>query len=390
MPLTLSPTQVAFNARGDGSFNKPFAEQVAFFKQKLNLPSERYDDILAAAHDRAFMVAGAAKADLLTDLRKAVDKAITEGKSIQWFRSQFKDIVKKHGWEGYTGSNTQAGRDWRTRIIYRTNIASSYAAGRWQQLNHPDLLTSRPYWKYIHNDTVSHPRPLHVSWSGKVLKHDDPFWQTHFPPNGWGCRCRVVAVSQSDYTGASAPDNGVYTHEDRHGIRHTVPQGIDFGWDYAPGRSNAELLRQTIGKLDKSDWRLARDNVGELVGAKVFERFFYGKQAGEFPVAVLSAQDQALLGSETNTVLLSRESIDAHLDKHPEVGLSDYRKIQAIIDDGKIYRQGSTRLIYIIYDGQTYRAALKRTGNGLKNYFLTLFKNERGKPPAGTVEIKRK
>jgi hypothetical protein len=126
-----------------------------------------------------------------------------------------------------------------------------------------------------------------------------------------------------------------------------------------------------------------------LVGAKVFERFFYGKQAGEFPIAVLSAQDQALLGAETNTVLLSRESIDTHLEKHPEVGLVDYRKVQDIIDNGQIYQQGSARLIYITDDGQTYRAALKRTGDGLKNYFLTLFKNERGRPPAGAVEIKR-
>jgi hypothetical protein len=71
------------------------------------------------------------------------------------------------------------------------------------------------------------------------------------------------------------------------------------------------------------------------------------------------------------------------------VGLVDYRKVQDIIDNGQIYQQGSARLIYITDDGQTYRAALKRTGDGLKNYFLTLFKNERGRPPAGAVEIKR-
>ena len=40
-------------------FNTPFAEQLDFFRQKLNLPSERWDDIQKAAHDRAFIVAGA-------------------------------------------------------------------------------------------------------------------------------------------------------------------------------------------------------------------------------------------------------------------------------------------------------------------------------------------
>lgn len=246
MPLNLSPTQVAFNARGDGKFNTPFQEQVDFFRQKLNLPTERYDDILKAAHDRAFVVAGAMKADLLDDLRQAVDKSIAEGKSIQWFRKEFDNIVAKNGWTGWTGEGTKAGRDWRTRVIYRTNLSTSYAAGRWAQLNDPDLLKSRPYWKYIHNDTVRHPRPLHQSWSGTVLKYDDPFWQSHFPPNGWGCRCRVTAVPASDYKGHPAPDDGTYIYKDSAGQEHVLPKGIDYGWDYAPGANKTTPLKDIV------------------------------------------------------------------------------------------------------------------------------------------------
>ena len=248
MPLKISPTQAAFNARGDGTFNKPFAEQVDFIQQKLNLPTERYDDILKSAHDRAFVVAGAMKADLLNDLRQAVDRSIAEGKSIQWFRKEFDNIVAKHGWTGWTGEGTKAGRDWRTRVIYRTNLSTSYAAGRWQQLNDPDLLKRRPYWKYIHNDTVLHPRPLHQSWSGMVLRHDDPFWQTHFPPNGWGCRCRVTAVSAREYKGHPAPDDGTYIYKSKDGVEHVLPKGIDYGWDYAPGASLSTPLQDFAQK----------------------------------------------------------------------------------------------------------------------------------------------
>lgn len=239
MALKLSPTQLAFNARGDGQFNKAFNEQLIFFMQKLNLPTAFYDDILKQAHDRAFVVAGAQKADLLDDLRKIVDKAIGEGQSIGAFRKEFDNIVKQRGWQGWTGSDSQAGRDWRTRIIYRTNIASSYAAGRWQQLNDPRLLQTRPYWKYIHNDTVTHPRPLHVSWSGLVLRHDDPWWTSHFPPNGWGCECRVTAVREKEYNGATAPEDGVEPGSNR-------PRGIDRGWDYAPGSTADTSLRQLV------------------------------------------------------------------------------------------------------------------------------------------------
>jgi hypothetical protein len=230
MPLQLTPDKIGFNDRSE-VFKLPFEEQIAYFKGKLNLPTEHYDDILKAAHDRAFVVAGAQKADLLTDFHAAVEKAIAEGKSIQWFRQQFDDIVAKNGW-AYTGS-----RDWRTRIIYTTNSATSYAAGRWAQLNDPDLLKARPYWRYVHNDTVAHPRPLHVEWSGLTLRHDDPWWQTHYPPNGWGCRCRVVPVAKPNPDRDTAPDDGTYEKVDRNGEIHTIPKGIDYGWDYAPGAS---------------------------------------------------------------------------------------------------------------------------------------------------------
>jgi hypothetical protein len=243
MPLKLSPTQLAFNARGDGSFKLPFLEQIDFFRQKLNLPTEHYDDIRKTAHDRAFVVAGATKADLLNDLRGAVDKAIAEGKTIDWFRKEFEAIVQKHGWEGWTGSDTKAGRDWRTRVIYKTNLSASYAAGRYAQLTDPDLLKSRPYWRYVHNDTVMHPRPLHLEWSGTVLPYNDPWWQTHFCPNGWGCRCRITAVTADEYKGLPAPDNGTYAHVDRNGVSHTIPKGIDYGWDYAPGASVQQQIR---------------------------------------------------------------------------------------------------------------------------------------------------
>jgi hypothetical protein len=252
MPLKLSPEQVAFNERYDGVFMLPFREQIEFFRQKLNLPTEHYDDILKSAHDRAFVVAGATKADLLNDLRNAVDKAIADGKSLGWFRQQFEEIVKRNGWHGWTGEDTADGRDWRTRVIYRTNILSSYSAGRFAQLKDPELLKTRPYWKYIHNDTVLHPRPLHLSWHGLVLKHDDPFWQTHFPPNGWGCRCRVTAVRAKDFKGDSAPNDGTYQHIDRNGEAHTLPEGIDYGWDYAPGASRTAPLKNMIDqKLDR-------------------------------------------------------------------------------------------------------------------------------------------
>ena len=220
-----------------------FQEQIDFFRAKLNLPTERWDDIRTRANDRAFYVAGAQKADLLSDLRKAVDTAI-QGGSIGEFRKAFNEAVNKSGWAGWTGQGTKAGEAWRTRVIYQTNIATSYAAGRWAQLNDPDLVRVRPFLRYVHSDSVLTPRPQHKAWgdSGLTLPRDHPFWRTHFPPNGWGCQCRVTAVRLPRDTDAKAPPEGWDAIDPKTGEQ----VGIDKGWGYAPGANTSTPYRKFI------------------------------------------------------------------------------------------------------------------------------------------------
>ena len=222
----------------------PFQEQLDFFRQKLNLPTDRWDDIWKAAHDRAFIVAGAAEADLLNDLRQAVDKAVTQGMTLRDFRKEFDAIVTRHGWHGWTGEGTDAGEAWRTRVIYETNIRASYAAGRYRQLTSPAMIQALPYWRYVHNDSVRHPRPLHKLWGDMrlTLRYNDPFWATHFPPNGWGCRCRIVATDAPGEGDATTPPEGW----DKIDPKTKEQVGIDRGWGYEPGANADTPLRDLV------------------------------------------------------------------------------------------------------------------------------------------------
>ncbi len=153
----------------------PFAEQIAFFRRKINLPTNAWTDIWQSEHDHAFVVAGANRDDLVADFRAAIDKAIAEGATLEDFRKDFDKIVAKHGWS-YKG-----GRNWRSRVIYETNMRASYSAGRWAQIQAGRKF--RPYVRYRHADGVLHPRPLHESWDGLILHIDDPWLLTHWPPN---------------------------------------------------------------------------------------------------------------------------------------------------------------------------------------------------------------
>lgn len=225
-------------------FGTPFADQIAFFRQKLNLPSERWDDIKKSAHDRAFIVAGVAEADLLNDLYQAIDKGIADGGSLAAFRKDFREIVLRNGWTGWTGEGSKAGQAWRTRIIYQTNMATSYAAGRYKQLTDPAFRALRPFWRYVHNDSVLHPRPLHQLWGSirLTLPWDHEFWKTHFPPNGWGCHCRVTAVEAPAEGDATEPPEGWNATDPKTG----TPAGIDKGFDYAPGANIDTSLHQMV------------------------------------------------------------------------------------------------------------------------------------------------
>jgi len=204
-------------------------------------------------HDYAFVVAGAAKRDLLTDLRGAVEKSIASGATLEQFRKDFDQVVGKHGWQ-YQGE-----RGWRTNVIWETNLRQSYNAGREAQMAHPELRKRRPYAVYRHGDSA-HPRPMHLSWNGITLPLDDPWWATHTPQNGWGCKCKKFMLSARDVerqglTIGPAPatewEDRVIGKNSSGGPRTVrVPKGIDPGFEYAPGQSR---LANSVPQLRTHD-----------------------------------------------------------------------------------------------------------------------------------------
>lgn len=241
------------------ALNLLFQEQIDFFRQKLNLPTERWDDIWKSAHDRAFVVAGAMKADLLDDLRKAVSPL--QRTTLEQFRKDFKRIVAERGWTGWTGEGSQSGEAWRTKVIFETNVRSSHAAGRYKQLTDPDTLAAMPFWRYVHNDSVMHPRAEHKAWHGLTLPATHDFWKTHFAPNGWGCRCKIVAQRQPGTGDKAQPPEGWNTIDQKTGEQ----VGIDKGWGYAPGASVAQEMRDLVEtKADKLPLQLSRALLEDL------------------------------------------------------------------------------------------------------------------------------
>ena len=355
-------------------FRRPFRYQVAAFRLRLQqlAPTARWTDVWQEGHDRAFMVAGAMKADLLADLAAAVDKAISQGTSLEEFRRDFRRIVEERGWHGWAGEGTKRGEAWRTRVIYRTNMATTYAAGRWAQLRDAGY----PLIVYHHGNSLE-PRVQHLAWDGLVLPVDHPFWATHAPPNGWGCSCYVSGartMEQARRLGGKPGkelDPGWQSPDPRTG----APKGIDKGWAYAPGASVKEdivFLASKLGSLPReTSVALLQDQVRSALFAQWFE-----SPVGSFPLVRLSDAQALWLGARTRIASLSAETAAKQQREHPELTIFEYALAQGVVDGAtEVIEDGAATLIFVSAvpgdPGHVLVVKATRSGEGL---FVTSFR----------------
>lgn len=384
------------------AFDLPFDEQIAFFKQKVRLPTARYDELTSQMHDKAFVVAGAMKADLLNDLHKAVLSAIENGEALWQFQKKFDDIFKKHGWTA--GAEHSA---WRAKVIYTTNLRTSHAAGRWQQMTDPDVLKARPYWQYRHV-TLDNPRLNHRRLNNMVLKADDAWWRTNYPPNGWGCKCYVRTLSIDDMIrmGLSVSDtpdmDGFTDNSFNHAHGSTWYPNLD-KYPYAiakalvAGNMATGVFERWLGQVEAQldDFKastLDYDNLKKEERIVGFRKFNTGES---FQVAVLSEQQQAILGVQTRTVLFSEDdALKQAISRDGNTGFdaSSYHQVQHLIDNATLivreydkkndtYRQQTTWVEGFNADGKRYLAIIHQTKVGdavyLKSYRLDRASDEK-------------
>jgi SPP1 gp7 family putative phage head morphogenesis protein len=203
-------------------------------------------------HSSRFTVAKSAGFDMLNDISDAVDAALKKGTTQAEFNRRLIPILQDKGWWGkaevvdpLTGETklAQLGSLRRLETIFNTNMRMSYAAGRWTAIQR--VKADRPYLRYMHTAS-RHPRPEHLAWNGVTLPVDDPWWDTHYPPNGWGCKCSVVTLSERQFGIAQAKGDIVTEApamrlldfvNGRTGERLKVPAGIDPGFGYNVGQA---------------------------------------------------------------------------------------------------------------------------------------------------------
>jgi uncharacterized protein with gpF-like domain len=270
-----------------GAFNVPFREMREYVNsKKAVMPSETWQGIEYSAHAHAFAITGAVKLEFLHDINKSIKEAANNGTGFGQWRKQFRNAVKAHG--GDTNINlkpsgettkTESGNlhipllsKWRQRVIYETNMKTAYATGRYAKLTDEDNLINFPYWQYVHGyyGKPNEPRDEHVAWDGIILPANDPWFDTHYPPNGWGCNCGIKPLTKRE-----AERTGRILKEVPEEFNNT--KGIGKGWVGNPSGENdpvnavfrsAERFREDEPKLYSEFLRDWTENIGNYVVEK--------------------------------------------------------------------------------------------------------------------------
>ena len=194
------------------AFNLPPEEAVKFFERKGFKIAWDWRETLDEANNKTFQVAKAMKMDVVKDIHEEVNKAIKNGVTFENFQKTLKPKMVSAGWwgrkvvEGPEGKKkVQLGSPHRLRTIYDTNVQSANNAGRWkgQEAN-----KARRPWLMLIEILDNVTRTTHRAQSGSIQKVDSSFWRapnSWYPPNGFRCRGRVRALTDSQAKARGAP-----------------------------------------------------------------------------------------------------------------------------------------------------------------------------------------
>lgn len=383
---------------------KPLAprEAIDYFRAKGFRPSFAWQDVWQAEHARYFTVAKAMQADVLSDIRGAVDRALAEGRTLAQFREELEPLLRDKGWWGrsrmpdpVTGRirSVQLGSPRRLRTIFDVNLRTSYAAGRWAQMQR--TRAQRPYLMYM-AVRDQRTRPDHRAWHGTILPMDHPWWRTHFPPNGWNCRCTVRQLSAREVAARGGETDAPPSSDrdwvnPRTGETLRVPEGIDPGWGYHVGQAAEQASRPAaletaletalaggapralLDKLASADAAVSHEILRQVVTSRDFAAQLR-RPTEAFPVLRLPDAAAGAIGARNPVAVLSPESLAKNLREHPDIGPAQYRLLPELgAAPELVVQDGDSSVVIIRRDGALFWAAVKATRTG-KASFVTSFR----------------
>jgi SPP1 gp7 family putative phage head morphogenesis protein len=196
------------------SIQAPHEEAAALIKGKPVVARAAFDKLLPELRGRAFTITGVESANVQQRVRDAIAGIAT---GTTWDVAK-KDILAEL--DPYLGD----GAENRAELLLRTHGFQAFQAAQWETAQ-ADADTTHLQYLTMEDDNV---RDSHAALNGIVLPKDDPFWQKHYPPWDWGCRC-MVRTMNPDQVAEEKQTDLAEAPENRNVVSPTVAKELNNG-----------------------------------------------------------------------------------------------------------------------------------------------------------------
>ncbi len=362
---------------------------------KVNKPTYHWTDVLHNEHAAVFTIAKSTEADILNDVKASLQDALKNGKTLKQFQKELKPVLVEKGWWcGKTAINPKTGEKElvklgsprRLETIYEANKRSSRAAALWDRAQETKEVL--PYFLYKLGPSKNH-RTDHESWKDLILPIDHPFWDYAYPPNGWGCKCYVMQISEEECKrrgGASKAPSIKFDSKSSGGRNIKYMKGVDPAWSSNSGKFRNKTLSDSLEKkLLESSPIMAESQIQNMVQSSFFTSFFNkankvqdeikpikNRQYNYVPVAYVNSG----ITNKPRVLKLSEETLATKKKSHVDLLPSDYALIQDIISTG---HYNEAKQVYVKQIGKYYylvSAKITKNDELMMNSFYKIHKSQ--------------
>jgi hypothetical protein len=153
---------------------------------KLLLPSEfkSYSDAIASI----------TKTEFTETVKGLIEQAIAEGKDIEQFKKELRQMILKKGWQPTQGKNKA--QEKKLFDIIDTHVRQAHREARIKETSDPEITRIMKWKIWVHGDSPNF-RPHHKALHMKAIPSDHRFWAIASPSCAFGCRCRFFLATDS-------------------------------------------------------------------------------------------------------------------------------------------------------------------------------------------------
>ena len=167
-------------------FKLPNEEAIKFYTDRTPMLIDQLEEINEQVIANSFYIKHSTDLEVTKKLYTSLNNNLIQGGTFKEWKKDLGKVADDLGVKqnGYYLEN-----------VYRTNNATAYNSGRWDRQS--QTVDTHEYWLY---DAIDDGRTSEIclKLDGKIYKSNNPIWNSIYPPNHYGCRSNVIALSKDD------------------------------------------------------------------------------------------------------------------------------------------------------------------------------------------------